>query len=65
MFCLISGFGIGGSIAHVDFYPNGGEDQLGCDNEAGQHLFTLINADMERKLSYFAFYRLKRLMKWL
>ncbi|KAH3693794.1 hypothetical protein DPMN_081232 [Dreissena polymorpha] len=38
----LEGFGLEQPVGHVDYYPNGGENQPGCSKELGQHWFNLI-----------------------
>ncbi|KAH3698226.1 hypothetical protein DPMN_085745 [Dreissena polymorpha] len=41
------GFGLEQPVGHVDYFPNGGENQPGCFKELGQHLFNIITGGIE------------------
>lgn len=54
LICYFSGFGLAESIAHFDFYPNGGHLQPGCP-DMGQAILNFLGHPTFGKNSFYKY----------
>ena len=47
--CYILGFGMMDEVGHIDFYPNGGENQPGCQQSVSNFMSTAAEDGLEGK----------------